>query len=132
MESGLNLEDEADNYAKKPGIHVELQIVALLEFAISKLLQRQEDEILDLVSKAKEMCKSVSGDNSSFLEGHCLYIQSRWHRYQKNDTQALEFAQQAMVKLYGAESGVGTIRPLLTTATPVPYWRKKRMKLRAP
>ena len=65
----------------KPGTPKELQVVALLESAISWVFRKKEKETVDLVAKARELAVQVDGDNSTILSGRCEYILSRLYRY---------------------------------------------------
>ena len=101
----MKLGKEAETYLTKEDIPTELQIVALLEWSISMILQRQGDEVIRLVSEANKKCTEITGDNSTFLQGRCKYILSRLYRYQKDNERAKEHAIKAMIKLHGTESG---------------------------
>ena len=99
------LEAEAKKYREKKGISCELQVVVLLESAVASLFQKKEEITISLVSEAQELCKKIQGDNSTFLEGRCMYILSRLYRYLKQYDKAKECANNAKQILFIVEPG---------------------------
>ena len=102
------LEVEATRYIEDGSKSCELQIVALLELAASLIFQNKKERTLELVSKAKEMCRNKSEDNFTFLEGRCEYTLSLLYRYQKEYDKAKEHAKNAVVHLSVVEPGHDT------------------------
>ena len=83
----------------------EIQTAALLEKAASSIFQGHFDVAFDLISKAREKNKLVSGTNSTFLEARCEYTLSLFYRYLKQYAKAVEHADNAKKVMFLAEQG---------------------------
>ena len=101
------MEAEASKYLKE-GIPCELQVTALLEKAMGLIFRKQNDEPFRLISKARDKCKQVQGDNHTFLEGRCEYVLSVLYRYSKQYDKAKEHAENALRILFSVERGHDT------------------------
>ena len=102
----LKLETEAQKYlAEEATPCYELRIVTLLEMAISWIFRQDKERALNLVSKAKKICKMLSGNNSIFLQGRCEYVLSRLFRYLKVYKKARKHAERAKYILFNVEPG---------------------------
>lgn len=98
------LEEEALKYVRDGSPH-ELQAVALLEMAVSRILRKDKDGAMALVSRAKETFHHLSGENLVILQGRCEYILSRLFRYLNLHQEAREHAENAKKILFNVEPG---------------------------
>ena len=88
-----------------PDTPKELQVVALLESAVSWVFRRREKQVLDLVARAKEITAQVDRNNSKVLSGRCEYILSRLYRYLQQYDKAHEHILKATYLLHMVEEG---------------------------
>ena len=83
----------------------EVRVVGLLENAFSWVVRCNDAKVLEIILKAKELCKkNVSENNAVFLEARAEYILSGLYRYKQND-KAVKCAEKAMALLFNAEPG---------------------------
>ena len=101
------MEAEASKYLRQ-GVPCELQVTALLEKAMGLIFLKRDEEPFRLITEAKEKCKQVQGNNSTFLEGRCEYVMSVLHRYSKQYDKAKEHAENALRILFIVEQGHDT------------------------
>lgn len=98
------LEDEAAKLARDSPR--ELQVVGLLERAVSWIFRKECAKVLQLVGEAKiTLAKMTVGDNHQLLQGRCEYILSRLYRYLKDYEKAQEHVEKASYHLRYAEPG---------------------------
>ncbi len=84
---------------------LELQVVGLLETAVSWVFRRKAANVVDLADKAKLLLMQVKGDNGILLRGRCEYILSRLYRYLKDYGKAQEHVEKAAYHLMYAKAG---------------------------
>ncbi len=84
---------------------VELQVVGLLESAVSWVFRKEKEKVLWFVGQAKNLLAKVKGDNSDLLEGRSEYILSRLYRYLKQYDEAQKHVEKAVYLLKYAEPG---------------------------
>ena len=83
----------------------ELQVVAILERAVSCVFRRKEGEVEVLVSQAKDLCAEIDGHNATILRGRSEYILSRLYRYLQQYDKAHEHIRNAKDLLWMVEPG---------------------------
>lgn len=102
--------DEADLLvdeciASKTQYSVDVRTAILLESCTGWITRRQVDKVFSCVEEARDMCREISSNNLTALEGRCDWALARLYLYMNNNIKALEHIQNALAIQFTLEGG---------------------------
>ena len=84
---------------------VELYVAVLLESCTGLIIQKQRDRVLQVVTKARELCSKIDNNCETYLHGRCEYTMARMHQYANERDEALKCIRMARHIQYNVEFG---------------------------
>jgi hypothetical protein len=87
---------------------VELHVAVLLESCTGYIIRKQRDRVIEIVTRARELCSNIDNNCETYLRGRCEYTMARMYQYANENDKALRCIRKAGHIQYNVEFGEDT------------------------
>lgn len=102
--------EEADEIAEvcTRSATIEVRIAIMLECCTGLITRKQKDQVLSKVEEAQQQCSNLQTESSTALEGRCLWVLAKLHRYMGDMALAKERIRDARDVCFNLAAGEDT------------------------